>query len=75
MLGQEFAIADRCLVLRPRAQEDPMSRPVYSPSTLPFQPRPDPLLRFIQQAQIILLYRTPACVREAKGQGHARVAA
>ena len=35
----------------------PMSRTVYTPSTLPVQPRPDPLLLFIQQAQLILLYR------------------
>jgi hypothetical protein len=34
-----------------------MSRPMYSPSTLPVQPRPDPLLLFIQQAQLTLLNR------------------
>ena len=34
-----------------------MSRPVFSPATMPAQPRPDPLLLFIQQAQMALLYR------------------
>jgi hypothetical protein len=34
-----------------------MSRSLYTPSTQPVQPRPDPLLLFIQQAQLILLYR------------------
>jgi len=52
-----------------------MARPVYSPSTLPCQPRPDPLLLFIQQAQITLLYREPASESDSTGQGHARVAA
>jgi len=37
-----------------------MSRAVYSPCTLPVQPPPDPLLLFIQQALLTLLYREPA---------------
>jgi hypothetical protein len=34
-----------------------MTRPVYTPSTMPVQPAPDPLLLFIRQAQVTILYR------------------
>lgn len=34
-----------------------MPRPVCSPSTMPVPPAPDPLLLFIQQAQLILAYK------------------
>jgi hypothetical protein len=34
-----------------------MLRPVYSPSTMPAPPAPDPLLLFIQQAQLTLAYK------------------
>ncbi len=34
-----------------------MLRPVYSPSTMPVPPAPDPLLLFIQQAQLSLDYK------------------
>jgi hypothetical protein len=34
-----------------------MLRPVYSPSTMPVLPAPDPLLLFIQQAQLTLAYK------------------
>jgi hypothetical protein len=33
-----------------------MTRPIFSPSTLPVEPPPDRLLLFIQQAQLTLLY-------------------
>jgi hypothetical protein len=34
-----------------------MTRPLYTPSTMPVQPAPDPLLLFIRQAQATILYR------------------
>ena len=37
-----------------------MSHVAYTPSTMPIQPRPDPLLLFIQQAQLTVLYREPS---------------
>jgi len=43
-----------------------MSRSVYSPSTLPVEPRPDPLLVFIQQALLSLVYRE-RIVRTSEG--------
>jgi hypothetical protein len=52
-----------------------MSRPMYSPSTLPVQPRPDPLLLFIQQAQLTLLNRERSSESGSKSLGNARVAA
>lgn len=33
-----------------------MPRNLYTPSTSPVPPAPDPLLRFIQQAQLTLVY-------------------
>jgi hypothetical protein len=33
-------------------------RPLYTPSTMPLPPAPDPLLLFIRQAQLALLYKT-----------------
>ena len=33
-----------------------MPRNLYTPSTSPVPPAPDPLLRFIQQAQLMLVY-------------------
>jgi hypothetical protein len=33
-----------------------MPRNLYTPSTSPVPPAPDPLLRFIQQAQLVLVY-------------------
>ena len=39
------------------AQETPMTRQIFSPSTLPVEPPPDRLLLFIEQAQLTLLYR------------------
>ena len=33
-----------------------MPRNLYTPSTCPVPPAPDPLLRFIQQAQLALVY-------------------
>ena len=52
-----------------------MSRPLYAPSTLPVQPRPDPLLLFIQQAQLTLLNRERSSESGSKSLTHARVAA
>ena len=34
-----------------------MTRPLYTPSTMPVPPAPDPLLLFIHQAQVTILYR------------------
>jgi len=34
-----------------------MTRPLYTPSTMPVQPAPDPLLLFIRQAQVTILYK------------------
>ena len=34
-----------------------MTRPLYTPSTMPVQPAPGPLLLFIRQAQVTILYR------------------
>jgi hypothetical protein len=47
--------ATRCLSVV-LAQEDPMTRPIFSASTLPVELPPDRLLLFIQQAQLTLLY-------------------
>ena len=33
-----------------------MTRPLYTPSTMPVQPTPGPLLLFIRQAQAAILY-------------------
>ena len=33
-----------------------MPRNLYTPSTSPVPPAPDPLLRFIQQSQLVLVY-------------------
>jgi hypothetical protein len=33
-----------------------MPRELYGPTTSPLHPGPDPLLRFIQQAQLALVY-------------------
>jgi hypothetical protein len=52
-----------------------MSRSLYSPGTLPVQPRPDPLLLFIQQAQLTLFYKERSSESESKNAGDARVAA
>jgi hypothetical protein len=45
-----------------------MPRPTYSPCTLAIQPRPDPLLLFIQQALLTLVYsdRSPASRSERR---------
>jgi hypothetical protein len=32
-------------------------RPLYTPSTKPVEPAPDPLLIFIRQAQLALVYK------------------
>jgi hypothetical protein len=32
-------------------------RPLYTPSTMPLPPAPDPLLTFIRQAQLQLVYK------------------
>jgi hypothetical protein len=32
-------------------------RPLYTPSTVPVPPAPDPLLIFIRQAQLALVYK------------------
>lgn len=32
-------------------------RPLYAPSTMPLPPAPDPLLVFIRQAQLELVYK------------------
>ena len=34
-----------------------MTRPLYTPSTMPVQPAPEPLLLSIRQAQVTILYR------------------
>jgi hypothetical protein len=34
-----------------------MTPPLYTPSTMPVQPAPDPLFLFIRQAQVTILYR------------------
>jgi hypothetical protein len=52
-----------------------MPRPAFSPATMPAQPRPDPLLLFIQQAQMALLYRGESPSSASKGPLDARVAA
>jgi hypothetical protein len=36
-----------------------MRRPLYTPSSCPVTPEPSALLLFIQQAQHMLVYRTP----------------
>lgn len=33
-------------------------RPLFTPSTMPVPPAPDPLLLFIRQAQLALVYGT-----------------
>ena len=43
-----------------------MSRSLYSPSTLPVEPRPDPVLMFVQQALLSLVYRE-RIVRTSEG--------
>lgn len=45
-----------------------MRRPLYTPSTMPPTPAPDPLLLFIQQALLSLATREPG-VRPAAGTG------
>jgi hypothetical protein len=52
-----------------------MSRAVYSLSTMPVQPQPDPLLLFIQQAQLTLLYGERSSGSDSKSHPDARVAA
>jgi hypothetical protein len=52
-----------------------MSRPVFSLATMPAQPRPDPLLLFIQQAQMTLLYREESLSSASNAPLDARVAA
>jgi len=37
-----------------------MARTLYSPSSCPVVPRPDPVLLFIQQAQLSLVYASDA---------------
>jgi hypothetical protein len=37
-----------------------MARTLYTPSSCPVAPRPDPVLLFIQQAQLTLVYRPGA---------------
>jgi hypothetical protein len=37
-----------------------MARTLYTPSSCPVVPRPDPVLLFIQQAQLTLVYRPGA---------------
>jgi hypothetical protein len=51
-----------------------MTRQIFSPSTLPVEPRPDRLLLFIQQAQRTLLYRECSS-KCALNRDRARVAA
>ena len=51
-----------------------MLRAVYSPSTLPLQPRPDPLVLFVHQALLAMIYQTAGPEQPDK-QGDARVAA
>ncbi len=52
-----------------------MTRPIFSPSTLPVEPPPDRLLLFIQQAQLTLLYRECPSKSTLKSDRDARVAA
>jgi hypothetical protein len=52
-----------------------MSHPVFSPATMPAQSRPDPLLLFIQQAQMALLYRDESPGSASNGPLEVRVAA
>ena len=37
-----------------------MARTLYTPSSCPVAPRPDPVLLFIKQAQLTLVYRPGA---------------
>jgi len=53
---------------RPSELTVAMSRSLYSPCTLPVEPRPEPLLMFIQQALLSLVYRE-RIVRTAEGGG------
>ena len=52
-----------------------MPRAVYSPSTMPVPPKPDPLLLFIQQAQLTLLYGERTSESDSKSRSEVRVAA
>jgi hypothetical protein len=52
-----------------------MTRPLFSASTLPVQPPPDPLLLFIQQAQLILLDRERSSENALNSDPDARAAA
>jgi hypothetical protein len=36
-----------------------MAPPLFTPSTCPVPPPPSPLLLFIQQAQVAIVYNTP----------------
>jgi hypothetical protein len=38
-------------------RKEPTMRPLYTPSTMPVPPAPDPLLSFIRQAQLALVYK------------------
>jgi hypothetical protein len=58
-----------------QAQEDPMTRPIFSASTLPVEPAPDRLLLFIQQAQLTLLYSECSSKSALNSDREARVAA
>ena len=52
-----------------------MTRPLFSASTLPVQPPPDPLLLFIQQSQLTLLYRERSSESALNSDPDARAAA
>jgi hypothetical protein len=52
-----------------------MTRPIFSPSTLPVEPPPDRLLLFIQQAQLTLLYSECSSKNALNSDRDARVAA
>ena len=52
-----------------------MPRTIYSPSTMPVQPAPDPLLLYIQQAQLTLLYGERTSESDPKSRPGTRIAA
>jgi hypothetical protein len=52
-----------------------MTRPIFSASTLPIQPYQGPLLLFIQQAQLTMLYRERSSESPLDSDPDARVAA
>jgi hypothetical protein len=51
-----------------------MSCSMYSPCTVPVQPRPDPVQLFIQQALLTLVYREHSSATNSDRKDVARVA-